>query len=279
MSMLGSIVNVVTDPGALVKDAVNSLLPKNLAIVGDIAAAVVDFQTGRPLQAAQHAFSALRDLPQALNGTGTANTRGGSPAFEPAPPPPRTTTAPGWRGTAVALPHVNTTAAAPNAQQQTSGLAGFTSMLDRALKLLQGALGGNLAPPAAQTETPKSNGTQASTSTSTKASTESTSADDTKKSTETKSSSTKSTSSSSTKSSSSSKSDSTTMAKLDKMSDGDFMAAVRNGKIPDDVLNDPKAMMQIQARMNQISEMTKLMTSMMQALHDMQMSIIQNVRV
>jgi len=57
------------------------------------------------------------------------------------------------------------------------------------------------------------------------------------------------------------------------------MAAVREGKIPDDVIKDPKAMLAIQQRINHIGEMTKLMTSMMQALHDMQMSIIQNVRV
>ena len=38
-------------------------------------------------------------------------------------------------------------------------------------------------------------------------------------------------------------------------------------------------MMAIQQRMNAISEMNNLMTAMMQALHDMQMAVIQNIRI
>jgi hypothetical protein len=58
-----------------------------------------------------------------------------------------------------------------------------------------------------------------------------------------------------------------------------LMNAVRDGAIPSAVSDSPAAMMALQARMNHISEMNQLMTSMMQALHQMQMSIIQNVRV
>ena len=38
-------------------------------------------------------------------------------------------------------------------------------------------------------------------------------------------------------------------------------------------------MMQLQARMNQIGEMNQMMTSMVQALHQMKMGVIQNLRV
>jgi hypothetical protein len=58
-----------------------------------------------------------------------------------------------------------------------------------------------------------------------------------------------------------------------------FMAAVRDGKIPKEVQDSPAAMQSLQARMNSISQMNQLMTSMLQAMHQMQMSIIQNVRV
>jgi hypothetical protein len=58
-----------------------------------------------------------------------------------------------------------------------------------------------------------------------------------------------------------------------------FMSAVRDGKIPKEVQDSPSAMQSLQARMNSISQMNQLMTSMLTALHQMQMSIIQNVRV
>ncbi len=38
-------------------------------------------------------------------------------------------------------------------------------------------------------------------------------------------------------------------------------------------------MMQVQSRMNQITQMNQMVTSMMAAMHQMQMSIIQNLRV
>jgi hypothetical protein len=273
---LGSIVSAVADPGALVKDAVNSLLPKNMSVVGSIAGAVVDFQTGRPFQGVQHAFDALRDLPQALNNGNANTTRCGSPEFEPSLPPLRQL-GPSWRGTAATLPTpANVAEAAAKAAPQTGGLSGFMSILERALKLLTSALA-QAAP--ANAETPKADTTSAASTSSTKSTTSSDSADETKKSDESTSSST-SKPKSTTSSSSSTKSDSSvTLSKLTKMNDGDFMQAVIKGKIPDEILSDPKAMMQIQTRLNHISEMTRLMSSMMQALHDIQMSVIQNVRV
>jgi len=68
-------------------------------------------------------------------------------------------------------------------------------------------------------------------------------------------------------------------ADLQKLSNKDFMDAVASGRISDDVAKDPNAMMALQQRMNQITEMNQLMTSMLKAIHDMQMAIVQNVRV
>jgi hypothetical protein len=56
------------------------------------------------------------------------------------------------------------------------------------------------------------------------------------------------------------------------------MQAVTSGKIPDDVANSQSAMMAVQARMNQINQMNQLVTGMMAAMHQMEMSIIQNIR-
>ena len=57
------------------------------------------------------------------------------------------------------------------------------------------------------------------------------------------------------------------------------MNAIAEGKIPEGISKDPKAMMALQQRMNQITEMNQLMTQMLKAIHDMRMAIIQNVRV
>jgi hypothetical protein len=78
--------------------------------------------------------------------------------------------------------------------------------------------------------------------------------------------------------SASSGSASTDLQNLMAMSPDQFLQAVQSGKIPDDVANSPSAMAQIQARMNQITQMNQLVTSMMAAMHQMQMSIIQNIR-
>jgi hypothetical protein len=68
------------------------------------------------------------------------------------------------------------------------------------------------------------------------------------------------------------------LASLMALSPDQFMQAVTSGKIPPDVANNQSAMMQVQARMNSITQMNQLVTSMMAAMHQMQMSIIQNIR-
>jgi len=63
------------------------------------------------------------------------------------------------------------------------------------------------------------------------------------------------------------------------MSDSAVRDAVIHGRISPEVAKDQTAMMAIQQRMNAISEMNNLMTNMMRALHDMQMAVIQNIRI
>ena len=57
-----------------------------------------------------------------------------------------------------------------------------------------------------------------------------------------------------------------------------FMKAVSGGAVPADVAENPAALLQIQARVNDIAQMNQLVTSMMSAMHQMQMSIAQNIR-
>lgn len=63
------------------------------------------------------------------------------------------------------------------------------------------------------------------------------------------------------------------------LSDDALMKAVSAGQIPKEISDSPSNMLALQARMQHITEMNQLMTSMMQALHQMRMAIIQNVRV
>jgi hypothetical protein len=64
-----------------------------------------------------------------------------------------------------------------------------------------------------------------------------------------------------------------------KLSDEDLTKAVLAGKIPSDVSDSQSAMLELQTRMNHISEMNQLMTSMMQAVHQMKMGVIGNLKV
>ncbi len=56
-----------------------------------------------------------------------------------------------------------------------------------------------------------------------------------------------------------------------------FMAAVRDGTIPDDVMGSQAGMMMIQQRMEQISRMFQMMTQMMDSMHKIQMEIVRNI--
>jgi hypothetical protein len=64
-----------------------------------------------------------------------------------------------------------------------------------------------------------------------------------------------------------------------KLSDLDLMNAVRDGKLPQSVKDDPAQMQRLQLRMAHISEMNQIITSMISTLHDMNTKVIQNLRV
>ena len=69
------------------------------------------------------------------------------------------------------------------------------------------------------------------------------------------------------------------MAQLNAMSDGAIRDAVIHGRISPEFAKDQAGMMALQQRMNAITEMNNLMTAMMRAIHDMQMAVIQNIRI
>lgn len=62
------------------------------------------------------------------------------------------------------------------------------------------------------------------------------------------------------------------------LSPDDFMRTISSGAVPSDVAGDPAAMLQIQSRVNEIAQMNQLVTSILSASHQMQMSIAQNIR-
>jgi hypothetical protein len=62
------------------------------------------------------------------------------------------------------------------------------------------------------------------------------------------------------------------------LSDDALMAAIRDGRVPKEIADSKDGMLALQARMTQITEMNQLMTSMLQAIHQMRMGVIQNVR-
>jgi len=166
MSILGTIESdlgsVFSDPGKLVTDLVDSLLPDKLKSLGDLAGGVVDVALGKESQALAHFQDGIRDLPQlAADAPATAaDSAATGPATEP-----------------------------DAADAPPTDLAGL------------------LALPSDQ-----------------------------------------------------------------------FIKAISSGTVPDGVANDPAALLQIQARVNDIAQMNQMMTSMMSALHQMQMSVTQNIR-
>ncbi|MEP6655489.1 MAG: hypothetical protein ABJA82_19140 [Myxococcales bacterium] len=64
-----------------------------------------------------------------------------------------------------------------------------------------------------------------------------------------------------------------------KLSDKALMDAVRDGKLPDSVKNDPEQMRRLQVRMQDIAQMNQLITTMLNTMHEMNKAVIQNLRV
>jgi hypothetical protein len=258
LGKIGSAVGSALDAGSIVKDAVNTILPKELEIVGDIAGAAVDLAERNPVGAAKHALEALRDLPQAAKAVQDAlgsaagdaaksvNGHGGgwrgTPQFEPRPPA---------RG-----PQVNVTVNGGQVSISINETALRWPRLQAAIdSVWLGAVhaGGPCAPPSPGVGSGPSGYSAAPLASSSAATSASASA-------------------TSTHGAINSTSD------IKNMSDADFMSALRDGNISPDVAKDPAAMLQLQERMNRITQMNQLMSQLLAAMHQMATSTIQNIR-
>ncbi len=336
-SIVSDVAKAVTDPGKLVTDVVNSVLPQNMKAIGDIAGGLVDLETGHPLQALGHLTDTLKDLPQLAQGQTGPATGSAAPAgtqgAEPEPPPARSPSANAKPTLATVIK--NGTSAAKTAGQVGSGAAvslrasGSSNdavslsfnLGGRTVTVSERTAGGNTslevsyrAPTArptisfrAPTDQPAApraatggataaasapagaasaaaGGTGAATAGASGAASKTaaagaTAAGSTGSSTEVGGSSgTKSSTDATASTDGSSSATPTDLKSLMALSPDQFMQAVTSGKIPPDVANSQSAMMQVQAKMNQITQMNQLVTSMMSAMHQMEMSIIQNIR-
>jgi len=261
---ISDVAGVITDPGKLVGDALEVVLPQNLKGIGEVAAAAIDFASGPQAAAAgiKHSSSALGDLPQLAKGlSGDPGAPAGTAAAEPSPPP-------GSSGTAAAT--VSLAVPAATASTASAAVSGAATTATSHVTSTSSAKGTASTTSATSSAAPDAAKTTAASSASSSSSSKTTSASS--------SDSAASKTSSSSTSSSSSASESADLKKLLAMSPDQFIQAVTGGKLPDDVANSPTAMMQLQAKMNEITQMNQIVTQMMAAEHQMQMSIIQNIR-
>ena len=358
------------DAGNLVKQAVNSVLPKNMAVVGDAAGAIFDLKTGNVFGAAQLAMDGLKDLPQAAKSqqqqaqqTNGGTARGApvptNAAMEPSPPP--ATAKPLDLGKLTELfnqilamfgkkPDSPPASTETKTTEKQSSWA--TESIGNAVKAVEDAVADASAKATTGTKTTWSNMDEAgmarvaarssntdksattTTTTTTRTTTESSGWGEPRRATEssewrgepprtttessgwrgeprtpppaaptTSSASTPATSSTPAASATSTPAPPATsppaassapaaspsaadvgqtissMAQMNSMSDSAIRDAVIHGRISPELAKDQTAMMAIQQRMNAISEMNNLMTNMMKALHDMQMAVVQNIRI
>ncbi len=306
-SLVSDITSVASDPGRLVGDIANSILPGNMKAIGDTLGGLVDLETGHPLRALGHLADTLKDLPQLLQGQASAQakaaaTPAGTAAAEPSPPPSRTGTgpaasAPAGTGTSFSPAAAVAPANAPTVTVRRVAGETVTRIDDGKTSTIVDQKGGqttvtiksDAAPTSSRTApapaipgmhpAPAPSAAGAATTTITVATTPP--ASPTAKSTGGSSGagSTGTTPGTDAAASSSAAAAPEDLASLMALGPDQFMQAVTSGKIPPDVANNQAAMMEVQARMNQITQMNQLVTSMMAAMHQMQMSIIQNIRV
>jgi len=262
MSILDSL-----NPINLVKNAadslVDSVLPDQLKAVGrDVVDAALDVAGGNYAALGNDVGAFLHDAETAL-GPLTALASGAlaaAPATtEPDAPPASTTTA------------GHPKAAAPGTKAATSTPAAAASPASAGETVATSVPPAPQGAPDATAAVPDGAATVAGSATATASST-----DDTSTAKPAAKSTSKSTSTTTSKSSASS--DAKDVTKFFAQSDTDLMAAVRDGKLPDAVKDDPAAMQRLQLRMNEISEMNQLISQMLAAMHDMNKAVIQNIR-
>jgi hypothetical protein len=254
------------DPGSLVSSAVKSFLPPDMQFLGGIAGALVDAQMGNPMGAISNGMSSLQDLQQ---NHGPSNKPPGTSSLptpqwraEPPPPPfaapllatPPAPAAPTTGGPSTILPRPG----------------GFDVMHTQNVVMdLERRIAANAATPPGTTPAATSPAATSPAATTAPATAPRPSFPTTGIAGWVASQVTGGTT------------DPSKLSKDDFMALGNdaFMKAVSDGKIPKEISDSPAAMQSLQARMNNISQMNQLMTQMLAALHQMQMAIIQNVRV
>lgn len=331
---LGGLTSItkIFDAGNLVKQAVNSVLPKNMAVVGDAAGAIFDLKTGNLFGAAQLAMDGLKDLPQATKsqqqqgqqaaaGTARGEPVPTNPAMEPSAPPaaakqldlgkltelfnqilsmfgkkpeaqPASTETKSTEKTAWGMASVGTTKPAHDAVADNSASKSTTTTTTTTTHETSGWRGSPTPVTDAASSTyraaKESSGWRGEPRTpAPPATTQSTSAASTTAASSAPAAPTKpappAPSAAPTTPASTPAADTgqtiSSMSQLNSMSDTAVRDAVIHGRISPELAKDQTAMMAIQQRMNAISEMNNLMTNMMKALHDMQMAVVQNIRI
>jgi hypothetical protein len=290
LGSLGGGLGKMFDPGSLVSSAVKSFLPPDLQFLGGIAGAAVDIQSGNPMGAMQNGMDALQDLQQSNISHGNVAPHGSTPltTWKAEPPPPKLQGSPSPTRTPPSQDAATTIGLRKPDQDAFRMDAYLSSVADLERRVY--AAQTTTAPPS--TAAPSSVPAAATASSSTPAVAAAPPSPPVAAA-PAASSPTSVLSSVVSKlpavallqgilgSKAAVPADPSTMTKDQFMALGNdaFMAAVRDGKIPKEVQDSPAAMQSLQARMNSISQMNQLMTSMLQAMHQMQMSIIQNVRV
>jgi hypothetical protein len=282
---LGGALTKLTDPGALAHAAADAILPPDMQWLGGLVGAAVDMQAGNPFGAITQGLDSIKDLNELSaqqKKPGSMDPTGGW-RHEPPPPPPRTTTT----TTVIAAASVTTTSDAGGVTTASTASAGASvSQSGAGAWESERTAPKDPPPPTAWRATPANEPSATSGALRATPPTSQPSVPPPP-------------SGSTIQGALSSamhsvldmftgrgakvvgKMDPSTMSKdqFMGMDNESFMKAIRDGKIPKEISDSPAAMQALQARMNQISEMNQLMTSMIQAMHQMQMAVIQNVRV
>jgi hypothetical protein len=264
--MSGVDITKVFDFGALAHAAADVVLPKDMQWMSGVLGATIDLQCGNPLGALKEGLdvvSDLKDTSLAQKKPAGAFVPPGGWSYEPSPPPPtqwrspsQLRAAPPTAGSTTTVTTTATTTVTTTGPSQDPGVVAKAEARATAYFQNMAPVPSTPVPPAATPAPSAWRGTPAApTSLAQIATTPWRLLPSVQ--------------------------DPSTMSKDQFMAQGDeaFMKAVRDGKIPKEISDSPAAMQAMQARMNQISEMNQLMTSMIQAMHQMQMAVIQNVRV
>jgi hypothetical protein len=70
----------------------------------------------------------------------------------------------------------------------------------------------------------------------------------------------------------------TTVDAFIKLGPDELMKLVRDGGIPDEVLNSREGMLRLQSRLEEVAQMNNLLSQMLNTMHQMNMAVIQNLR-